>query len=84
MNHPLNALAALQRGKSCWCQLGSRLGGFGTCRKIFKKKRISWLSPVINPQLLLHCPPRVLNIIPTNLERFRNVATSKDELHLVL
>jgi hypothetical protein len=84
MNQDLNALAALQRGKSCWCQLGSRLGEFGACLKILKKKRISWLSPVINPQLILDCSPRILNIFPTNLVRFRNVATSKDELHLIL
>jgi len=41
MNHELNALAALQRGKSCWCQLSSKLGGSGACLKILKKKRIS-------------------------------------------
>ena len=80
MNHELNALAALQGGKSCWCQLNSRFGGSGACLKILKKKQISWLSPAINPQLPLDCPPRILNIIPTNVVRFHNIATSKDEL----
>jgi hypothetical protein len=75
MNHELNVLTALQKGKSCWCQSGSWLGGSGACLKNLKKKRISWLSMVINLQLLLDCPPRILNIIPTNLVRFHNLAT---------
>jgi len=33
MNHELNVLAALERVKSCWCLLGSRLGGSGLPEK---------------------------------------------------
>jgi len=51
MNHELNALAALQRGKSCSCQLDSRLGGSGACLKILKKKRISCFDVLLTVHL---------------------------------